>query len=273
MTTSNPLRASVLVCPIITPGRFFQRPKVFSFSSKAIISSFGFLLSFGLSGPVNGLHAQQFKPDKAASRLEKAKAPVNDSSLSKDLPNESSAIKRIAFQPVRWGRSLLRVFLGATSPMLETKAIDPNDRCHRWRTQVDPLKERIVINESALSDREIEEGIGCLLELKGQKNKARFYGDTRNNYNKSEGFKPPKNPASVEIAALYYASYLFYDNWEHAGSVVLYDEATRKTNTRKIAERAFKSYQEWYKKMLEIGLRKARERKLSPLEGSGISWS
>lgn len=168
---------------------------------------------------------------------------------------------------------LMLLVLGVTSPTAQTKPGDTMDKCYRWRTQVDPLKERIVIDVKTLTDREIEEGIGCLLKLKGQKNKARFYGYTRNNYNKSEGYRPPKNPASVEIAALYYASYLFYGNWEHAGSVVLYDQATGKTNTREIAERAYKSYQEWYKRVLEMGLKASREKKLDPLEGSGISWS
>jgi hypothetical protein len=66
---------------------------------------------------------------------------------------------------------------------------------------------------------------------------------------------------------------LFYQNWEHAGSLVLYEEATGKINTRKTAEMATKSYQKWFKRVLEIGLKAAREKKLDPLEGSGISWS
>lgn len=116
MKISNRIRASVQVCSIITPGRFAQRPKVFSLTTKAIVSGFGCLLLFGVTGPVNGLHAQQFKPDKVASKQEKAKVSQNNSSSSYDLPNQSPLIKRIALQPVRLGRSGLRVFLGVTSP-------------------------------------------------------------------------------------------------------------------------------------------------------------
>jgi hypothetical protein len=130
-----------------------------------------------------------------------------------------------------------------------------------------------MVDQKTLTDREIEEGIECLLELKGLKNKARFYGNTRNNYNKSDIYRYPEKPASVEIAALYYISYLFYNNWEHAGSIALYNEATGKTNTEMIVEKAFESYQKWYKNMLVIGIKAAREKKLDPLEGSGINWS
>lgn len=163
--------------------------------------------------------------------------------------------------------------LGATFAVAQNKPDGAMNKCHRWRTQVDPMFQRIMIDKETLTDREIEEGIGCLLELKGLKNKARFYGDTRSNYNKSEGYRRPEKPASVEVAALYYISYLFYSNWEHAGSIALYDEATGKTNTGKIVEKAFESYQKWYKEMIVIGIKAAREKKLDPLEGSGISWS
>jgi hypothetical protein len=168
---------------------------------------------------------------------------------------------------------VLLLLLGVTSAIAQTKPADITSRCYRWRTQVDPSKQRIAIDVKTLNDLEVEEGIGCLLKLKGLKNKGRFYGTTRANYNRSEGYKPPKHPASVAIAALYYASYLFYENWEHAGSVVLFDEAAWKINSGKITERAYKSYQKWFKNVLEIGLQKAREQKLDPLAGSGISWS
>jgi hypothetical protein len=165
------------------------------------------------------------------------------------------------------------LLLGVTVAVAQNKPDNTMNKCYRWRTQVDPIFQRITIDQKTLTDREVEEGIGCLLELKGLKNKARFYGDTRSNYNKSEGYRYPKKPASIEIVALYYISYLFYDNWEHAGSIALYEEATGKTNTGQIVEKAFESYQKWYKKMLVVGIRSAREKKLDPLEGSGISWS
>ena len=165
----------------------------------------------------------------------------------------------------------LLFLLGPTSGMAQAKSDNSEQACYRWRTQVDPQIQRINIEETALSDSEVEEGIRCLLELKGQKAKARFYGDTRANYNKADRYRPPKKPATVEIAALYYISYLFENNWEHAGSVVLVDD-DGKLNSNAIVEKAYKSYREWFQKVLKVGLRKARELKLDPLEGSGVRW-
>lgn len=162
------------------------------------------------------------------------------------------------------------LLLGVTSGAAQPKSNGIQDGCNRWRTQVDPLKERIAIETSTLTDKEVEDGIQCLLELKGQRAKARFYGDTRANYNKSDRYRPKKQ-ASIEIAALYYASYLFESNWEHAGSVVLVDD-NGNINTSEVVEKAFKSYREWFEKVQKIGLKRARELKLHPLEDSGVRW-
>lgn len=152
-------------------------------------------------------------------------------------------------------------------------AQDKNNVCYKWQTQVDPKLERIEIDESSLNDNETLEAINCLLSLKGNKNQARFTGYT--NVSTNVASTPPriKKSASVEIAALYYISYIFYNNWKHAGSVRLYDENTEESNSKRNVKRAFKSYQEWYKRLSEFGLQKAREQKLDPLENSGISWS
>jgi len=72
MTTTNPIRASAQACPITSPGRPLQRSRVFFLPTKSIISGFGFLLLFGLSGLVNGIHSQQFNLDKEAPK------PINE---------------------------------------------------------------------------------------------------------------------------------------------------------------------------------------------------
>jgi hypothetical protein len=165
---------------------------------------------------------------------------------------------------------------GATIHLAQTKSSkNQNDVCYKWQTQVDPSLERIIFDKSILPDDEILEGIGCLLKLKGKTKKARFTGATRTNYKSADQYKPPKHPASVEIAALYYISYLFYENWEHANSVSLFDQESKKlnSNTKKSVKKAYKSYQKWFEKVKEIGLEKAREQKLDPLQNSGIAWS
>lgn len=166
--------------------------------------------------------------------------------------------------------------LGTISLMAQAKSEKArNDVCYRWQTQVDPTQKRVIIDNSTLTNAEIQEGIGCLLKLKGLTKKARFTGATRDNYYSSEQYKPPKHPATIEIAALYYISFLFYENWQHAGSVSLFDEESEKinSNTKKSVEKAYKSYQKWFETLKEIGLEKAREQKLDPLSGSGISWN
>jgi hypothetical protein len=158
-------------------------------------------------------------------------------------------------------------------PSVMAQKFKSTDVCYRWQTQVDVSLQRIEIDESKLSNAETLEGIGCLLKLKGNKKKARFDGYTRLNLNASSSAPKIKRPATVEIAALYYASYIFYNDWEHAGSVQIYDADTEKTNTKRNVERAYKSYQKWFQRVLEIGLEKAREQKLDPLEGSEVAWS
>jgi hypothetical protein len=83
-----------------------QRPRVVSLPTKAIVSGLGLFLVFGLAGLVCGIHAQQFKPDKVASKQENSKVSLNDSPSSNALPNESPLAKRIVLLPVRSVKSV-----------------------------------------------------------------------------------------------------------------------------------------------------------------------
>lgn len=160
-----------------------------------------------------------------------------------------------------------------TAAPAQNRSAGAADKCYRWRTRVDPSLKLVEIDIENLNDDEVVEGIGCLLDLKGERRRARFYGDTKLNLNQSDRYRLPEKPATVEIAALFYASYLFYEKWEHANAVALYDDATGKINTGKLVEKAYKSYRKWYQQVRAVGLKAAREKKLDPLEGSGVSWS
>ena len=129
------------------------------------------------------------------------------------------------------------------APSVMAQKFKSIDVCYRWQTQVDVSLQRIEIDESKLSNAETLEGISCLLKLQGNKKKARFTGYTRLNLNASSSAPKIKRPATVEIAALYYASYIFYNDWEHANSVQIYNADTEKSNTKHNVERAYKSYQ------------------------------
>lgn len=171
---------------------------------------------------------------------------------------------------------ILVFWFGVTSQIAQTKSDKGESSvCYRWRTQVDPSLQRVIIDKSTLTIGETQTAIGCLLKLQGNRKKARFTGSTQSNYYSSDAYKPPKNPASIEIAALYYISFLFYNNWQHASSISLFDEESEEinSNTKISVEKAYKSYQKWFEKVKEIGLEKVRKQKLDPLAGSGISWS
>jgi hypothetical protein len=176
-------------------------------------------------------------------------------------------LKRLLF-------SLALIFIGIGSISAQANSQYPrSDSCYRWRTQIDASTTRMSIDDSKLTDEAIQEGIGCLLKLKGNKNESRFTGPTRANLKSADHYKPPKRAATIELAALYYASYLFFDNWQHADSIKLYEEDTGKTNSGRILKKAYDSYDKWFKVIREIGLKKARQQKIDPLAGSGISWS
>lgn len=141
----------------------------------------------------------------------------------------------------------LTILLFAASS-INAQNFKSSDVCYRRQTQVGVSRQRIEIDESNLSDAETLEGIDCLLKLKGNKKKARFTGDTRPNYYSSDMYREPEHPATVEIAALYYISCIFYSNWKHAGSVQIYDAETEKTNSKSNVKRAYKSWQNGFEK-------------------------
>lgn len=113
---------------------------------------------------------------------------------------------------------------------------------------------------------QIFNAVECLLKLEGNKSRGAFSGATNNRVSQLL----PKS--TVEICALYYISYLFYEKYDHADGVALFDHKSRKLNTEKAIEMAYDSYRKWFEKVKEIGLLEARKQKLDPLEGSGVSW-
>ncbi len=109
------------------------------------------------------------------------------------------------------------------------------------------------------------DGIECLLNLEGNKNAAKFSGANKPYI--SQIFKQ----ATVEVAALYYISYLYTQKWDHADAIFLAndnEEAEEAETTR----RAYEAYRVWYKEVKKVGIVKAREKRLNPLKGTGIRW-
>lgn len=131
------------------------------------------------------------------------------------------------------------------------------DKTARWPAGQKPLDETDPQN--------IIKGIDYLLTLRGNKNSARFCGATRFDVNS------PDVPCTVEVAALFYISYLFYQKWDHAHGVALIDKEF-KLNRPQAIRKAYYYYQAWFEKVKDIGLEQARQRNLDPLKGTDVRW-
>jgi hypothetical protein len=149
-----------------------------------------------------------------------------------------------------------------------TNQLKESEICQYWYSQVDPSVKRpesIKSIDGKVDDNTFK-GIECLLKLQGQKGPAKFGGATRHDV--SQIFEAP----SVEVAALYYISFLYYQKWDHANAVALTDINTGEIiKADKVAE-VYSYYREWFKQVKKVGIAKARSKGLDPLTGRKIAW-
>lgn len=143
------------------------------------------------------------------------------------------------------------------------------NKCVYWFSRVDydvKLPENYK-NPDETNTWEVMQGIECLLQLEGNRKWAKFSGATRNEVSQTFAF------ASVEVAALYYASYLYYQSFDSfTDAVVLRNDDNEKLSTRKSVRKAYKYYRKWFEQVKLVGLEKAREQKLEPLKDKDVSW-
>lgn len=146
-------------------------------------------------------------------------------------------------------------------------------QCEYWNSLVDPKAPQVSVKESERASKDIMSGIECLLMLEGRKSQGVRYGQ--------KSFVSQTVPkASVEINALYQISELFYGNDDFAYAVALTadppkivgDLEVEEYNSDEVVKIAFTSYRKWFKEIERIGLETAREKKLDPLAGSGVTW-
>jgi len=144
------------------------------------------------------------------------------------------------------------------------------ESCKYWQEKIDPSiklpEETTELNEK--DNENVLAAIECLLQMNGRKSQSKFPSGVINVIRYGEMKLPSP---TVEVAALYYVSYLYYQNWRHANFMVLWDKEGKK-NTKESIETAYKAYQSWFEKVKEIGLDKAREQKLDPLNGTDVRW-
>jgi hypothetical protein len=91
----------------------------------------------------------------------------------------------------------------------------------------------------------------------------------------SQTFAPPH----VNLAALYAISYIYSGHYDHAAAVALRGEGASTTDssgnyvTKPAAVRkAYGFYRTWFAKVRQLGLTRAHEKGLQPLENSGLTW-
>ena len=139
--------------------------------------------------------------------------------------------------------------------------------CEYWQSRVDEsvkLPENRAIDEK--NPNTVIQATECLLKLEGNKKKARFSGATH--LYVSQLFEP----ATVEVAALFYISYLFYQKWDHADAIALVGDDNQRLSAPKTVKDAYGHYRRWFKKVKALGIVKAREMKIEPLKGKDVRW-
>ena len=139
--------------------------------------------------------------------------------------------------------------------------------CNTWTSRIDPsiVSEVKEVPSEYLNEDEFVHAVDCLLKLQGNIKEARFSGATNGNVSAV----PP--PATVEVASLYYISYLYYQRFDHANMVALVGPSG-KYNTSEDTLEAYGSYRKWFERVKKIGLKKAREQKLDPLAYTTVKW-
>lgn len=126
------------------------------------------------------------------------------------------------------------------------------------------LDQAILSSEIKVDEKTFLEAAECFIALEGNGSISRLQGATRPDVSQTFG------PARVDVAALYYIGYLFLERWDHGSAIYLSDKFERPESKR--AAVAFESYKTWLKEVRRIGVKTAREKKLDPLAGTGLSW-
>lgn len=158
------------------------------------------------------------------------------------------------------------LLIALCQPCATAQLLDPSGACVQWDKRVDPaLGNAGVLPEQTPDDAEVVAAIDCLLKNQGNKNKARFGGTT--NPRASQML----SGATVELASLYYISYLFTTNWQHGDGVALWN-SNGVINPSGSVDTAYAAYGVWFAHVKSVGLNEARKQRLDPLSGTGLRW-
>jgi hypothetical protein len=154
-----------------------------------------------------------------------------------------------------------------SEPLAMTEEPDKNmAACKEWDKRVDASLGVAGIKPDKLpSDKELLVAIGCLLKHHGDKAPARFSGATNP---KTSQILPN---ATIELASLYYISYLFTGDWQHGDGVALWNREGV-VNPPGSVDAAYAGYASWFERVRSLGIPEARKQRLDPLRGTGLHW-
>jgi len=138
-------------------------------------------------------------------------------------------------------------------------------RCTVWRSKVDPslsLQGRAIAELP--SDRDAVAAIACLLESRGDTRPARFSGAM------DERVSQTFDRATIEVAALYFISFIYEKKWDHGMAVAI--DGPDGVNTDKTIRDAYAAYRRWFVKVKRYGIADCRKRGIAPLRGTSLAW-
>jgi len=128
-------------------------------------------------------------------------------------------------------------------------------------------------NVKALTDDQTMTAISCLLNLEGKTRPSKMGGATRRDVSQLFATAP------INLAALYYISYLYTQNWKHAAAIALRGPSASSNDghgmyvTRQSAiQAAYEAYRKWFSQVKQNGLAHSRASGLSPLAGTNLEW-
>jgi hypothetical protein len=157
--------------------------------------------------------------------------------------------------------SILLTFLFSCA----AQAKDRNLSCDDWTSKIDLTVREVDFEPLSLPEHQKLAGIACLLALETNHHEARFSGTTR--LEVSQMFPP----ATTDVAALFYISYLFTGNWNHGDAIALWGHEGRINNADDISL-AYQKYRDWFKRVSKIGWKKAQKEGIQPLANCPVSW-
>ena len=78
-------------------------------------------------------------------------------------------------------------------------------------------------------------------------------------------------PPTIEIAALYYVTYMFEEKWDHALGIALWNRK-HEINPPDSVPEAYRCYLEWFNKLKALGFAEIKKQGIKPLDNCSVQW-